>query len=164
MGSPETRVTKLLDAAKIRYRLLPHTEPVFTVEAAARQRGVVKEAIVKAILLRDRQGQYVMACSAGNARVDPRAVRALLPEGWTRLHFATEEEILAVTGYVQGAVAPIGLPTDVPVIFDDDVALHEQVTISSGDVMAGLELASRDLIVAAGARLAPIAERKSGDA
>lgn len=163
MGSPETKVTKLLDAAKISYRLLPHTEPVFTVEAAAMQRGVAKEAIVKAILLCDRQGRYVMGCVAGNARVDPRAVRAVLPEGWTRLHFATEEEILAVTGYVQGAVAPIGLPTDVPVILDDNVTLHEKVTISSGDVMAGLELASRDLIVAAGARLAPIAERKSGD-
>lgn len=158
MSVPRTKITNILDARKIAYRMLPHSEPVFTVEAAAQQRGVVKEEMVKAILLRDKDGRYVMACVTGNARLDPKAVRAHLPKGWKRLYFATAEEILAVTGCVQGAVTPVGLPDNVPVIFDEAIARCEKVSISSGDLMAGLELDPKDLMRVAGAQLAPIAE------
>lgn len=158
MNVPKTKVIALLDARGIAYRVLPHSEPVFTVETAARQRGVVKGEMVKSILLRDKDGHYVMACATGDARLDPKAVRALLPQEWKRLRFATAEEILAITGCVQGAVAPLGLPDHVPVIFDEAIARCEKVSISSGDPMAGLELDPEDLIEVAGARLAPIAE------
>ncbi len=153
-----TKIIRLLDTHDISYRLLPHTEPVFTVEAAAAQRGVVKEEMVKSILLRERKaGRYVMACVTGDTRLDPKAVRAHL-DGWKRLTFASAEEIETVTGYVQGAVAPLCLPAEVPVIFDEAIARCAKVNISSGDPLAGLELATQDLIRLAGACLAPIAE------
>jgi hypothetical protein len=38
-----TRITAFLDEQGVDYRLLPHSEPVFTVEAAAAQRGVQQE-------------------------------------------------------------------------------------------------------------------------
>ena len=156
-----TKITDSLDANEIAYRLLPHTEPVFTVEAAAAQRGVVKEETVKSILLREKKGQrYVMACVTGQARLDPKAVRAHLPtaDGWKRLTFATADEIQIVTGYVQGAVAPLCLPNDVPVIFDKTIAGLQKVNISSGDPMAGLELDPQALIRLADAQIAIIAE------
>jgi Cys-tRNA(Pro) deacylase len=160
MNSLKTKITDLLDAHHIPYRVLPHNEPVFTVEAAAAQRGVVKEEMVKSILLRDKKNQrYVMACVTGDARLNPKMVRAHLPEGWKRLNFASAEEIQNVTGYVQGAVAPLCLPNDVPVIFDKAIARCPKVNISSGDPMAGLELDPQDLIRVAGASLAPIAEK-----
>jgi Cys-tRNA(Pro)/Cys-tRNA(Cys) deacylase len=161
MTTFKTKITDLLDAHNIAYTLLPHTEPVFTVAAAAAQRGVVKEEMVKSILLREKSGQrYVMGCVTGDVRLDPRAVRAHLPaaEGWKRLTFATAEEIWQVTGCVQGAVTPLGLPDDVPVIFDVAIAQCQRVNISSGDPLAGLELDPQDLIRLAGAQLAPIAE------
>jgi prolyl-tRNA editing enzyme YbaK/EbsC (Cys-tRNA(Pro) deacylase) len=104
----QTKITQLLDAHQIAYRLLPHSQPVFTVDAAAQQRGVIKE------------------------------------------------EIQAVTGCVQGAVAPLALPESVPVILDEAVVLRKKVNISSGDPMAGLELDPQDLVRVAGGRLAPI--------
>lgn len=156
MSALQTRITTLLDALGIPYRVLPHSEPVFTVEAAAAQRGVVKEEMVKSILLKDREGRHVMACVPGDAKLDPQAVRAFLGEPYKRLSFASAEEIRAVTGYVQGAVAPLGLPAGVPVVLDEFFAGRENCNISSGDPLAGLELAARDLIRAAGARLARI--------
>lgn len=159
MSAVNTKVTALLDSQNIRYRVLPHTEPVFTVEAAAAQRGVVKEEMVKSILLRDREGRYVMGCVTGDAQIDPKAVRAQLPESWKRLSFASADEIREVTGYVQGAVAPLCLPDGLPVFFDEAIARCSQVSISSGDPMAGLELDSQDLVRLAGAILAPIAAR-----
>lgn len=158
MSNLETKVTKLLDAECVEYCVLPHGEPVFTVEAAARQRGVPEDEMVKSILLRDKAGNYVMACVTGGARLDPKAVRAHLPEGWKRLSFATAEEIQAITGCVQGAVAPLGLPLNVPLVFDEGIARCEKVNISSGDPMAGLELDPQDLIRISGAIMAPIAK------
>ena len=159
-----TKITDLLDTQGVPYRMLRHTEPVFTVEAAAAQRGEVEEEMVKAILLREKAQprRYVMACLIGNARLDPKAVRAHLPEDWKRLSFATAEEILEVTGYVQGAVAPLCLPDDVPVIFDEAITACFKVNISSGDLMAGLELATQDLMRLARAQLASIAEGTDG--
>jgi len=152
----KTKITDLLDAHNITYRLLPHTEPVFTVEAAAAQRGVVKEEMVKSILLKDRAGKYAMACVPGPAKLDPQAVRAALGDEWKRMSFATAEEISAITGYVQGAVAPLGLPANVPVVMDEFFSTVRQCNISTGDPMAGLELAVQDLVRLTGARLARI--------
>lgn len=159
----KTKITDLLDTQGVAYRRLPHTEPVFTVEGAAAQRGVVAEEMVKSILLREKSEprRYVMACLLGPARLDPQAVRAYLSEvqEWKRLTFATAEEILAVTGYTQGAVAPLCLPAGVPVIFDEAIARCANVNISSGDLMLGLELRQEDLTRLAGAQFAPIAAR-----
>jgi prolyl-tRNA editing enzyme YbaK/EbsC (Cys-tRNA(Pro) deacylase) len=113
--------------------------------------------MVKSLLLSDRHGRYVMACVNGDARLDVHAVRACLSEEWKRLHFADAAEIAAVTGYPQGAVNPIGLPANVPVIMDVAVAACTRVNISRGDPLAGLELDPRDLIHVTGARIAVIA-------
>lgn len=158
----KTKITDLLDAEGVAYRRLPHTEPVFTVEAATAQRGVVAEEMVKSILLREKSEprRYVMACLLGTARLDPQAVRAYLSQAqeWKRLTFATAEEISAITGYTQGAVAPLCLPADVPVVFDEAIARCTKVNISSGDLMLGLELSQPDLSRLVGARFAPIAD------
>ena len=162
----DTKVTRLLDDQNIPYTLLPHTEPVFTVETAAAQRGVVKEEMVKSILLREKSGRrrYVMACVLGDTRLDAKAVRAFLGDDWRRLTFARGEEIQTVTGTVQGAVNPLCLPDDAPVVFDVAIAHCQNVNISSGDPLAGIEMKPGDLIQLAGAQLALIAEmRRPGD-
>jgi prolyl-tRNA editing enzyme YbaK/EbsC (Cys-tRNA(Pro) deacylase) len=158
MTTIKTKITDILDAHKISYRLLQHSEPVFTVEEAAAQRGVSKDEMVKSILLRDKDEHYVMACVLGYARVNPKAVRTSVPKNWRRLSFATAEEILSVTGCVQGAVAPLGLPDNVPVIFDEAITHCQKVNISSGDPVAGLELNTQDLIKAASPQIATIAD------
>jgi Cys-tRNA(Pro)/Cys-tRNA(Cys) deacylase len=143
---PYTRIMALLDAAAIRYRLLPHSAPALTVEDAARTRGVRMEEMLKSILLKDREGRFVMACVPGSARVTPAAVRALLPANWKRLQFASGDEILGITGCPQGAVSPIGLPPEVPVVFDESLTRNVRVNLSSGDPMLGLEMDMVDLL------------------
>ena len=93
--------------------------------------------MVKSILLRDASGRFVMACVPGASRVDPKAVQAALGDGWRRLHFASGDEILAVTGCVQGAVSPIGLADGVPALFDEAMGRLARCNISSGDPLCG---------------------------
>ncbi len=152
-----TPIMELLDQQGVPYRRLPHAEAVYTVEAAARTRGVRVEAMVKSILLRDKGGRYVMGCVTGEAQLDPQAVRAALPPEWKRLSFASADEIRAVTGCVQGAVAPLNLPPEVPVVFDEAIGRCAKVSISSGDPLLGLELDPADLARVAGARMGRIA-------
>lgn len=161
-----TKITDLLDSHGVVYRRLPHSKPVFTVEEAAIQRGVVLEEMVKSILLREKAQphRYVMACLLGSARLDPQAVRDYLVAHsgeWKRLTFASAEEIKEVTGYTQGAVAPLCLPAEVPVVFDEAIARCQKVNISSGHLELGLELSQQDLTRLAGAHFAPIAVVKS---
>ncbi len=129
-----TPITDLLDAHRVSYRRMPHAEPVFTIEAAAAQRGVVRDEMVKAILLREAGGQrrFVMACCLGDDRVDPKAVRTHLAEDWRRLTFASDDEIRQVTTGIKGAVAPLALPASIPVVLDQAIAYCTNVNISSG--------------------------------
>ncbi len=156
----DTKITRLLNAEHIPYTLLLHSEPVFTVETAAAQRGVVMDEMVKSILLREKGGQrrYVMACVLGAMRLDYKAVRAHLGDDWKRLTFARSDEIEDVTGYVMGAVAPLCLPEDVPVVFDVAIAECANVNTSSGDPMAGIEMKPEDLKRLSGAQMAFIAK------
>lgn len=144
----QTPITRLLDARQAPYRRLPHSEAVFTIETAAKTRGVVMEEMVKSILLREKGGEnarYVMACVPGHARLLPQNVREYLPGEWRRLTFSSPEEIQAVTGSVKGAVAPLCLPEHVPVVFDEALLRFDKVSISSGDPWLGLELHPADL-------------------
>jgi prolyl-tRNA editing enzyme YbaK/EbsC (Cys-tRNA(Pro) deacylase) len=158
----DTWVTQHLDQHGVQYRVLPHAEPVYTVEMAAAQRGVVLEEMVKCILLRERRKhRYVMACVTGNSRLDPQAVRSHLSGEWKRLSFASSEEITANTGYTKGSIAPLCLPKHIPVVFDETIARCTKVNISSGDSMAGLELSTSDLIRLSNPIIAPIARSAS---
>ena len=99
--------------------------------------------MVKSILLCDRSRPLRHGVRAGREpRVIPKAVQAALGAGWRRLHFASADEILAVTGCVQGAVTPIGLPDDVPVIFDKAIGRLAPATSAAAIRCAGLELAA----------------------
>ncbi|HNB51367.1 MAG TPA: YbaK/EbsC family protein [Anaerolineales bacterium] len=143
-----TPITRLLDTHHVPYRRLPHQEAVFTIETAAQTRGVVMEEMVKSILLKEKAGtntRYVMACVPGHARLLPQNVREYLPGEWRRLTFASAEEIQAVTGAVKGAVAPLCLPDDVSVVFDEALLKFDKVSISSGDPWLGLEIHPADL-------------------
>ncbi|MGD2156308.1 MAG: YbaK/EbsC family protein, partial [Anaerolineales bacterium] len=88
-------------------------------------------------------------------------VRKYLPGNWKRLSFASAEEIHEVSDYTKGAIAPVGLPENIPVIFDESIARCTKVNISSGDHMAGLELDPKDLIHITDAIIAPIAEKET---
>jgi prolyl-tRNA editing enzyme YbaK/EbsC (Cys-tRNA(Pro) deacylase) len=155
----ETDITYLLTQNNVSFRRLPHGEAVYTVEAAAKTRGVLIEEMVKSILLREKGSErFAMACVPGHARLLPQAVREYLPGDWRRLTFANSDEVLAVTGCVQGAVAPLCLPENVPVVFDNQLLACEKVSISSGDPWLGLELNPRDLFILAKAISGKISE------
>ncbi|KLV06790.1 hypothetical protein ABT56_07900 [Photobacterium aquae] len=149
-----TPVTRYLEQEGVEYRLLPHRQPAKTIEEAARERGVAPEQMVKSILLRDMSGFHVLACVPGPAQVDPRKVRDMF--GCRRMTCADASDVEKITGLIIGTVAPIGLKQPLPLIFDHTITGHDFVNISSGDRMAGIELATDDLLLLCDPMLADI--------
>ncbi|MEC6908820.1 YbaK/EbsC family protein [Photobacterium piscicola] len=141
----DTAVTQLLDNEGVDYRLLPHSKPAKTIIEAAAERGVDPHHMVKSILLKDMSGFHVLACVPGPQSVDPKKVRALL--GCQRMTCTDATEVEKVTGLVIGTVAPIGLKRPLVIVFDSAITTIERVNISSGDRMAGIEIATDDLLI-----------------
>lgn len=114
----------------IAHRVFRHPGPVSSLEQAARERGQAREQVVRSLLFRISAEQFVMVLIAGSQQVDWRALRNHLDE--SRLTTASREEVLRVTGYELGAVAPFGLPQPLPVLVDESVLRPEELSIGSG--------------------------------
>ncbi len=101
-------VTQELDRLHIPYRVFTHPGPVQSLEQAAAERGQQPEQIIRSLLFRLSEVDFVMALMAGAQQVDWKTLRRYVGE--KRLTTASEEEVLRITGYQRGAVSPFGLP------------------------------------------------------
>jgi Cys-tRNA(Pro) deacylase len=132
-----------LEAQGVPYRLVHHPGPLHSLEQAAQERGQRPGQVVRSLLFRLGEEGYVMVLMAGPAQVAWRLLRRYL--GQSRLTTASEEEVLAVTGYRIGAVAPFGLLRPVRVLVDESVLAQEEVSLGSGVRGVAVILRSDDL-------------------
>ncbi|MBI5294030.1 MAG: YbaK/EbsC family protein [Chloroflexi bacterium] len=137
-------VSIALQTLGIPHRVFTHTEPVTSLEEAARQRGQRPSQVVRSILFRVGQDEFRMALVAGPAQVSWKILRRHL--GQSRLTMATEEEVLSVTGYRTGTVSPFGLPHPLKVLIDPSVLDEEEISLGSGMRGAAVILKSADLL------------------
>jgi Cys-tRNA(Pro) deacylase len=143
---PASPVAAALEGLALPYRLFTHAGPVNSLQQAAAERGQRPEQVVRSILFRLDQETFAMVLVAGGAQVSWRTLRRHL--GQSRLTMASEEEVLAVTGYRTGAVSPLGLPQPLPIYIDDGVMAEEEVSIGSGLRGTTVILRSADLLAA----------------
>ena len=61
---------------------------------------------------------------------------------------ASEVEVLAATGFVRGAVTPVGLPRPIRILADESVFMNNEISIGSGVSGVAIILKSKDLQVA----------------
>lgn len=143
-----TPVTRVLDALNIPYRFFRHPGQVHSLEQAARERGQRPEQVVRSIVFRLAQDQFVMVLIAGPGQISWPALRSYL--GQSRLTIAREEEVLAATGYPLGAVSPLGLPRPMRILVDQNVMAEDEISLGSGLRNTTVILRSADLLKALG--------------
>lgn len=141
-----TPVTRALQALGIPHRLFRHSQPVASLEQAAQERGQRPEQVVRSILFRLSKTEFVMVLIAGPRQVSWPALRSYL--GQSRLTLATPQEVLEVTGYPLGAVAPFGLPHPLRVLVDRSILQEEEISLGSGEKFAAVFLHTADLLKA----------------
>ena len=141
-------VSLALDQLDVPHQVYRHAGPVTSLEQAAEERNQRPEQVVRSIVFRLSKGEYVMVLMAGPDQISWSALRAYL--GRSRLTTASREEILQVTGYELGAVAPFGLPTPMRILIDVSVLEQEELSLGSGVRGTAIIMKSEDLFTALG--------------
>ena len=136
-------VSLALEKIGIPHRVFHHENPVTSLEQAASERGQKPGQVVRSILFRVGENEFLMALVAGPAQISWKTLRKHL--GQSRLTMATEAEVLDVTGYRVGTVGPFGLPRPLKVLIDASVLKEEEVSIGSGLRNTAVILKSADL-------------------
>jgi Cys-tRNA(Pro) deacylase len=130
MNQQTPPVSLVLEESGIPHTTFIHPGPVKSLEQAARERGQRPEQIVRSILFRIAEDEYVMALVAGPAQISWKALRDYL--GQSRLTMAKADEVLKVTGYPVGAVSPFGTASKLRILVDPNVYIEEVISIGSG--------------------------------
>jgi Cys-tRNA(Pro) deacylase len=122
------------------------TERAHTAEESAALQGIELGALLRTIVVRRGEDDYVFVLVPGGRRFDWPKVRAHL--GVKRLSLPDADEAHAVTGYERGAITPFGASRSWPVVADASIGALERVAIGGGAHGVNLHLAPADLITA----------------
>ena len=144
----ETPVTRELDQKQIPYQLFTHDGPVRSLAQAAAERNQQPAQVVRSLLFRLAKEEFLMVLVAGPQQIDWKQLRRTL--GQSRLTMAKPAELLRVTGYEMGAVAPFGLPRPVRVLVDQSVLDQTEISLGSGVRGTAVLLKTADLLIALG--------------
>jgi Cys-tRNA(Pro)/Cys-tRNA(Cys) deacylase len=124
------------EAAGLPHRVIRHG-PVRTLAEAARARGVAPADVVKTLVVRRAEDDFLFVLVPGDRAICWPRLRRLL--GVSRLSMPGAEAARQATGYERGTITPFGSARPWPVIADERVRGRE-ITLGAGE--HGLALAA----------------------
>jgi Cys-tRNA(Pro) deacylase len=122
------------------------TEPASSAEESAAMQGIPLEALLRTIVVRRGDDDYLFVLVPAGRRFDWPKLRGHL--GVSRLSLPDAEEAQRVTGYVRYTITPFGSTHAWPVIADATVIGQLVVAIGGGARGVNLHLAPADLVAA----------------
>ena len=150
--SGETRALVALQELGIEHRVTRHG-PVRSLEEAAAARGIDPRDLVKTIVVRRGDDDYVFVLVPGDREFSWPKLRALL--GVSRLSMPDAATAKDVTGYERGTITPFGATTAWPVIADEAI-VGRTISMGGGAHGVGVTVAADDVIGALGAAVADV--------
>lgn len=150
----EERALAALDAARVTYRVIRHG-PVRSLAEAADARGVTPAAVVKTIVVRRADDDYVFVLVPGDRTIAWARLRALL--GVSRLSMPDASVALAATGYERGTITPFGSTRAWPVVADSRLA-GQDITLGGGAHGVAVAVAADDVLAALDATVADVTD------
>jgi Cys-tRNA(Pro) deacylase len=152
-GSPAVeRVRQALDG-------VPHTVVthghVGSLAEAAVARGVEPRAVVKTLVVRRGDEDYLFVLVPGDRQLSWPKLRALL--GVSRMSLPDADDALRVTGYPRGSITPFGSTHPWPVVADASMA-GEEITLGGGVSGTAVKLLADDAVRALDATVADVTE------
>jgi Cys-tRNA(Pro)/Cys-tRNA(Cys) deacylase len=141
----DTPALRALQAAGIPHRIVV-TRPANSPEESAQLQGIDLRELLRTIVVRRGQDDYVFVLVPGGRRFDWPKLRSHL--GVSRLSLPDADEAKAVTGYERGAITPFGSNRAWPVIVDAAIRDLDRVAIGGGRRGVNVHLDPADLIAA----------------
>jgi Cys-tRNA(Pro) deacylase len=138
---------------------VPHTVvthgPVGALAEAAVARGVEPRAVVKTLVVRRGDEDYLFVLVPGDRQLSWPKLRALL--GVSRMSLPDADDALRVTGYPRGSITPFGSTHPWPVVADASMA-GEEITLGGGVSGTAVKLLADDAVRALDATVADVTE------
>jgi Cys-tRNA(Pro)/Cys-tRNA(Cys) deacylase len=149
-----TPAIEAVSAAGITHRVIHHGRAGSVAEAAA-QRGVEVRDIVKTIVVRRADDQYVFVLVPGDRVISWPKLRALL--GVNRLSMPDAAKAKDVTGYERGTITPFGSARAWPVVADERIRGRE-ISLGAGQHGVALAVAADDAVPVLGGSFADVTD------
>ena len=143
-----------LAASGLPYRLISHG-PVRSLAEAAQARGVSPADVVKTLVVRRGDDDFLFVLVPGDRTISWPKLRAQL--GVSRLSMPDAAMARDVTGYERGTITPLGSTTAWPVITDERV-LGREITLGAGEHGVAVAVRAEDVLAALNATVADVTE------
>ncbi len=130
-------------------------ESTHTAQEAAAAVGCELGQIVKTLFFM-AEGRPTMALVAGDRQVDTAALAELVGVGRKKLKMGTPEEVLEITGYRVGGVAPVGWPKPCDIVVDESLGRFQEIWAAAGAPDAVFPANTQALVAAVGGQWANI--------
>ncbi len=152
-GTSTTPALEAITALGTPHRVV-RTEMANSAEESASMQGVPLGALLRTIVVRRGEDDYLFVLVPAGRRFDWPKLRAHL--GVTRLSLPDAGEAQRATGYVRYTITPFGSTHRWPVLADASIMDQPVVAIGGGARGANLHLAPADLVAALGASVVDV--------
>jgi Cys-tRNA(Pro) deacylase len=125
------------------------TERAGSAEEAAQLQGIPLGALLRTIVVRRADGEYLFVLVPAGRRFDWPKLRAHL--GVRRMTLPDADEARAATGYERYTITPFGSSRAWPAIVDASVLDEPVVSVGGGAFGVNIHLAPTDLVASLGA-------------
>jgi Cys-tRNA(Pro) deacylase len=125
---PEERALAAVASAGPAFRVVRHGR-VSSLAEAAQERGVEPRDVIKTIVVRKAEDDYLLVLVPGDRTISWPKLRSLL--GVSRLSMPDAATAKDVTGFERGTITPFGTVTALPVIADERMTGRE-VSLGAG--------------------------------
>ncbi|MBT8207646.1 MAG: YbaK/EbsC family protein [Acidimicrobiia bacterium] len=112
-----------------------------TVEESAELQGIETAAMVKTLVVRRSENDFLFVLVSGDRFIDWAKLRGHL--GVSRISLPDAEEAKAVTGYERGTITPFGSSTQWPIVMDE--RLSGSIAIGAGAHGVSIHIDADDL-------------------
>ena len=138
-----TPATDAIEAMGVAHRVV-RTEAANSAEESAQMQGIPLEALLRTIVVRRGDDDYLFVLVPAGRRFDWPKLRGHL--GVSRMSLPDADEAQRVTGYVRYTITPFGSTRPWPVIADEAILRQPVVAIGGGARGVSLHLTPKDLV------------------
>lgn len=149
----DTPALAALEGADLYFEVVRNPRPTSVEESAALQ-GIEVERLIKTIVVRRAENDYVFVLVPGPRAIDWPKLRAHL--GVSRIALPDQDEARQATGYERGTITPFGSTHAWPVVADTSLVGIGKVAIGGGGHGVNLHLDGEELIAHLGADVADV--------
>lgn len=153
----KTNAVRILEKLNLPYRLrcFDVDPDDLSAEKAAELLGMPPQMVFKTLVARGTGSGVLVVSVPGDSELDLKALAKL--SGSKKVEMVPLKEVQKLTGYMRGAVSPLGIKANYPYFLDHSAHQFSEIIVSAGIRGTQIELAPRDLAAATGAVTGEIA-------